>query len=593
MRLYDYSQVELTGGFWKSKEELNRTTTIQAVYDRFFETGRVGAFQFDWKEDMPNKPHVFWDSDIAKWMEGAAYILKKHPDPDLEKKVDDLVDLIAKHQDANGYFNIYYTVCEPENRFTNRDKHELYCAGHLMEAAVAYAEATGKTLFYDCMEKYADHIRKVFVEEKSAGFRTPGHQEIELALVRMYRYSGKKKFLDLAAYFINTRGAVEEDRKGEYNQSHKPVREQTEAIGHAVRALYMYTGMAYVAKETCDEALQKACRILYEDVTRRKMYVTGGFGSTYLGEAFTTPYDLPNDLAYAETCAGIAMMFFGNAMLALNNDADYADTMETVFYNGLLSGLSLDGTAFFYENPLEINLAERFQVNYQTRRLPITQRKVCFSCSCCPPNINRFLASLGNYIYGQEGDTLYVNQFASSTLNADGVQAEITTDYPRTGKVVISAQGVKMLAVRIPAWCKAFTISKPYTLEKGYALIENDGPVTLEFDLTPTPVYATAQVKWNAGKVCIRRGPIVYCAEAVDNAGPLSAYQIAPDFAWELKEDFGGLPTLAVSCRKVKPFETLYADHPAETEAAQLTMIPYQTFANRGESEMQVWFTAQ
>ena len=271
MNTYSFDRVELKDGFLKEKQELNASTTIRAVYDRFYETGRVGAFNFDYKEGDEIKPHIFWDSDLAKWIESAAYILKKQSAPDLEEKADALIAKVKEHQGEDGYFNVYYTVVAPTERFTNRDKHELYCAGHLMEAAVAYADATGKTDLLDCMEKYADYIHRVFVEEQSASFRTPGHEEIELALVRMYRYTGKKKFLDLAAHFINTRGAVEEPLNEEYYQSHAPLREQKSAVGHAVRAMYLYTGAAYVARETGDESLVSALKTLWEDVTERKM----------------------------------------------------------------------------------------------------------------------------------------------------------------------------------------------------------------------------------------------------------------------------------------------------------------------------------
>lgn len=261
MKTFSYAQVDLTSGYLFEKEELNRKITIHSVYDRFYDTGRIAAFNFDYREGDEKKPHIFWDSDVAKWMEGACYILKKHEDPALLQKVESLVARIKEHQGEDGYFNIFYTVCEPENRFTNRDKHELYCAGHLMEAAVAYAEATGRTDFLDCMERYADYIKKVFVDERSASFLSPGHEEIELALLRMYTHTGKRKFLDLAAHFINIRG-TEEDRQFSYNQSHVPVREQSEAVGHAVRAVYLYTGMARLAKQTEDPTLVAACKRL-------------------------------------------------------------------------------------------------------------------------------------------------------------------------------------------------------------------------------------------------------------------------------------------------------------------------------------------
>ncbi len=357
----------------------------------FFETGRIGAFNFDYVKDSGmSEPHFFYDSDVAKWMEGVAYILEKNSAPDLEEKVDALVEKIKLNQGDDGYFNIYFTVVDPENRFKKRNYHELYCAGHLMEAAVAWAEITGKLDFLEAMERYADYIYKVFVEEKSAEFTTPGHEEIELALVRMYRFTGKKKYLDLAKFFVDMRGACEEPIADEYNQSHLPVREQREALGHSVRAVYLYTGMAYLAKETEDTSLMPALHALFSDMTERKMYITGGLGSTDIGEAFTHPYDLPSDAAYTETCAAIGLVLFASAMLELENKSVYADVVERVIYNGLLSGLSLDGESFFYENPLEINLGDRFKNRYGERRLPITQRKKSFGCSCCPPNIVRF-----------------------------------------------------------------------------------------------------------------------------------------------------------------------------------------------------------
>lgn len=352
-----------------------------------------------------------------KFKKGAANILKKHPDPDLEARVDALVEKIKLHQGEDGYFNIYFTVCEPEKRFTDRDKHELYCAGHLIEAAVAYADTTGKLDFLHCMEKYADLIYRVFLEEKSAAFRTPGHQELEIALIRLYLFTKKEKYLELAAYFLNERGNGQEQMSYAQVQSHKPVREQKDAVGHSVRAMYLYTAMAMLAAQTGEEALSSACKTLWEDTVLRKMYVTGGVGSTCIGEAFTVPFDLQNDQAYTETCAGIGLMFFGNAMLALENDGKYADAVERVFYNGVLSGLSLDGRSFFYENPLEINLRDHYASNYGSRRFPATERVLGFQCSCCPPNINRLLSSLENYLYGVSGDTLYVNQFAASTLD--------------------------------------------------------------------------------------------------------------------------------------------------------------------------------
>ena len=599
MKSFSFGNVSLTSGYLFDKQELNRKTTINAVYDRFDETGRIGAFNFDYVEgvsDPAKKPHIFWDSDVAKWIEGAAYIIKKHPSPELEAKVDALVENIKKNQCEDGYFNIYFTVIEPEARFTQRSKHELYYAGHLMEAAVAYAEATGKRDFLDCMEKYADHINRVFIEEKSAAFSTPGHQEIELALVKMYLYTGKKKYLDMAKYFIDARGFSTENDEitgGNYSQSHLPVREQTEAVGHSVRAMYLYTGMAMVAKETGDEALLSVCKTLWEDTVLRKMYVTGGLGSTNIGEAFTSAFDLPNDTAYTETCAGIGLMFFSQAMLSSENNAKYAYAIERVLYNGVLSGLSLDGKAFFYENPLEINLSEQFKNIYGSRRLPITQRVECFRCSCCPPNINRLLPSLENYIYGAEGDTLFVNQFVSSTLDSDGVTCKQETTYPNGNNVKVSVNGAKRVAIRIPAWCESFKLNKKYEMSNGYAIVENDGKeIKVEFDMTPKAIFADVRVTRDANRLCIMRGPIVYCAEGVDNGENLHSFVLPAKIksSESFSEEFG-LYTLEIPCVKRIAFTEggIYSSKPPKTEKTTIKLIPYNCFANCGESDMLVW----
>ncbi len=593
MKLIPYSQVNLRGGYLFEKQELNTKITIPAVYDRFYETGRITAFKFGFPEKDPVQPHFFWDSDVAKWMEGVAYILKRESHPDLEAKVDELVDDIETNQGEDGYFNIFFTVVQPENRWQNRDWHELYCAGHLMEAAVAYAEATGKTKFLSCMEKYADYIHRVFIEEQSANFRTPGHEEIELALVRMYRYTGKQKYLDMANHFLTIRGTVEESCNNLYYQSDRPIREQFEVQGHAVRSMYICTGLAYLAAETGDESLIAQVKSLWEDAVNRKMYVTGGLGSTYIGEAFTTPYDLPADQAYTETCAGIGLCFFSNGMLALDNNARYADAIERALYNGVTSGLSVSGDQFFYENPLEINLSERYSNCFGTRRFPAHRRVACFGCSCCPPNLNRLLASLGGYVYGTENGTLFVNQFVASDMTADGITAAMETDYPRNGKVTVTAQGAEKLAIRIPAWCDSFTLSEPYTMENGYAVVKNPGtPVTVEFDLTPRRVWPDRRVLRTVGQTAIMRGPVVYCAEGVDNGeGELHNYFISDDlqFTVEGSETYG-LPTMTVSCSKRVDDGELYSNQPPQYGDATLKLIPYNGFANREETDMRVWF---
>ncbi len=590
MKHFSYKQVDLTGGFMAAKEKLNRDVTIYAVYDRFDETGRIGAFDFN-----TDQVHYFWDSDVAKWIEGASYIIAKHPNAELEEKIEHLIDRIEKYQGEDGYFNIWYTVKEPNGRWTKRANHELYCAGHLFEAAIAYAEATGKERFLHCMEKYADYIYKVFVEEDSAAFSTPGHEEIELALVRMYQYTGKKKYLDLAAHFINLRGVSEKDDLSNYHQTHLPVRAQREAQGHSVRAVYLYTAMADLARELNDDGLCSACEALYRDIVTKKMYITGGIGSFHYGETFSNPYDLPNAEAYTETCAGIGLMFFCQRMQTLYNDATYADTIERVFYNGMLSGLSLDGDAFFYENPLEITMLEHFSNNFGTRRFPITQRKKSFSCSCCPPNINRLLPKLCEYVYGIDGDTLYVNQFVPSKLDNGTVRCEMKTDYPVNGKILLRAEGVKKIAVRIPSWCASYRLNKAHTVQNGYAIFDNDGEAILELDMTPFAIRANAKVIRDAGKLCVQAGPIVYCAESVDNGENLHAFAISADFTSHvIYDEKYGLNTLEIEgFRYTDSDDALYTRADAKKTVllpTKIKMIPYHAFANRGETDMLVWF---
>ncbi len=594
MKNYSFSDVELTNGYFFDKYELNRKITIDAVYDRFCESGRIEAFKFGWKPYMGDekKPHFYWDSDVAKWMEGAAYLLRKAPDKKLEERIDELVADIKEHQGEDGYFNIYFTIVDPKKRWQDRNLHELYCAGHLFEAAVALHDI-GKNELLECMDKYVDYIHKVFVEEKSAAFATPGHEEIEIALVRLYRATGKKKYLDLALHFINSRGVAEENYKDEQFQSHLPVRQQKVALGHSVRAMYLYASMAMLAKETGDKELLSACNALFEDVTERKMYVTGGIGSEAMGECFTVPFDLSNDRAYTETCAGIGLMFFAKAMSEIYNDAKYADIIERVFYNGVMSGLSLDGKCFFYENPLEINLFEHFKSRYGNRRLPITQRPKIFGCSCCPPNINRLLSSIGDYVFAQDDDTLFINQYTGAKLANGDICCEMITEYPNDGKVTIRVKGAKRIAVRIPFWCGSYSINKEYTLDKGYAYIDNDGSdIIIDFDMPVVPVFADSRMIHCSGKLCIMRGPVVYCGEAVDNGENLHGVFVPPELSGitEEKCDKCGLVKVSVDAYRIKTADGIYSRKAPTFEKTALKLIPYSIFANRGETDMAVWF---
>lgn len=602
--------VDITGGFWAKKQRLNHEVTIKAVEDRFRDTGRFEAFKFNWTPDsgLP-QPHFFWDSDVVKWLEGAAYIIEKTGDEELIRKAEELIDLIEKNQGEDGYFNIYHTVVEPELRFKNRDHHELYCLGHMIEAAVAYFEATGSERLIGVCDRYIDLVIKAFVEEKTASFTTPGHEEIELALFKLYRCRGDEKYLRLARFFLDQRGVADDDVmswcNSAYMQSHKPVREQREAVGHSVRACYLYCGMADEAAECSDEEMLTACEALFDDIYFHKLYVTGGIGSTHKGEAFTIPYDLPNDTAYCETCASIALGFFADRMKNLVPDARYADVVELEAYNGALAGLSLDGKAFFYENPLEINLADRHRhisVN-DAERLPITRRQEVFGCSCCPPNVNRYIANINESLYLYSEDTIVIHQFASSEARIDGAALTVRTDYPADGKIKIALKGAagRKLLVRVPGWCDEFSFDREYTLNGGYAEIKvdsDDFALSAEFVMKPRFIAANPAVRADAGKAALAYGPIVYCLEGADNSFPLYAVTVdtgsAPEIAFD---ELFGCNTLTFDGflpAAIGDEAPLYGTFgKEETEPVKVTFIPYHCYANREECDMAVWFRAR
>lgn len=602
IKTVDFSKTEITGGFWKQKQEMVRKTSIKAVYDRFKDTGRFDAFKCDWKEGIPLKPHYFWDSDVAKWIEGVAYITEKKKSPRLEKLADETIDLIEKNQGDDGYFNIYFTVVDPESRFKNRDWHELYCAGHLMEAAVAYYKATGKRKLLDVMCKYADYIEKRFKIDKDTGFTTPGHEEIELALVRLYEATGEKRYLELSEFFINTRGTQDEINPGwmnkSYNQSHLPVREQTTAEGHAVRAVYLYCGMADIAYHTGEEELKKACETLFDNIVEKRMYITGGIGSSSCGEAFTEDYDLSNLLAYTETCAALGLALFANRMLRFEADSKYSDTVERVIYNGFMSSTSLDGKSFFYENPLEIipYLHTRDKSNNnRSIHWPQMQRSEVFGCSCCPPNIVRFIPSIANMLYTDDGETLYVHQFMQSRteIERDGkvLTVEQKTKYPENGKVEIKISGGDTrVAVRIPGWYDGY---EGETV-KGYAYFDvKDGQtLTFDFKMRVKLIEARPEAVFDCGKFAVMRGPVVYCMEAADNGEILRDIRLSSRSRFKYgKHEELGVPKLTVKAYRRKRDERspMYYERKEELVEIEATLIPYYAFANRGAMEMQVW----
>ncbi|MGH7450817.1 MAG: glycoside hydrolase family 127 protein, partial [bacterium] len=501
-------QVQINDGFWAPKLKTNREVTIPAIHQRCQETGRIDAWKLDWKPGMPNEPHVFWDSDVAKWMEAAAYSLTTHPEPQLETQLDGVVDMIAKAQQSDGYLNTHFTVVRPEMRFANlRDWHELYCAGHLIEAAVAYFHATGKKKFLDVVCRYADHIDSVFGTQPGQKRGYDGHEEIELALVKLYHATGERRYLQLAKYFVDERGQqphyfdVEAKARGEdpasywaktheYTQSHIPVREQTVPGGHAVRGMYLYSAMADLAAEFNDHELLKACRSIWRHLVAKRVYITGGIGSSRANEGYTTDYDLPNETAYAETCAAIGLILCTHRLLQIEPDGVYADVMERALYNGALSGVSLRGDRFFYENPLE-SRGNRHRWEWH-------------ECSCCPPNIARLLASLGQYIYSRRKNGLYVHLYIGGSVTFDvgkeKVRLSQQTDYPWDDKIHLQIDAgapiAFTLALRIPGWCRAPEISIngenvliASVLQKGYAKLSRSWQSgdKIELDL-PMPV---------------------------------------------------------------------------------------------------------
>ena len=566
---------------------------------------------------------VFQDSDVAKWLEAAAYALGQEPNPQLEREVEDLIALLGEVQQEDGYLNSYFTVKEPDRKWTNlQEAHELYCAGHLMEAACAYYEATGKDSLLKIMEKNADCIYRQFMEKNTKGY--PGHPEVELALLRLYRASGNEKYKELSAHFLDVRGQkpnyfVEENAtRGwnvwgtpkdtvdtDYTQSTLPVREQKDAVGHAVRAVYLYTAMADLAGESGDEDLKNACHALWESVTHRQMYVTGGIGSTVLGEAFTVDYDLPNATVYAETCASIGLIFFARRMLQLESKGEYADVMERALYNTVLAGMQLDGKRFFYVNPLEVVPGISGKAATQLHDLP--QRPPWYACACCPPNVARLLSSIGSYAYGEGENTLFVHLYLGGEVkSALGYSLTCETQYPRFGDVKFTFHGEKetTLAFHIPSWSRNTTLAvngesvdlSAFTRD-GYAYVKGvfrEGDVIqLSFDMTPYKVYASSRVPADTGCAAIQRGPVVYCAEGVDNKGDVLSLSLAEEgticeekFAPDL---LGGVVPLTAEGWRVQPTEELYSQKRPDQEPEEIRLVPYYTWGNRGENQMRVW----
>lgn len=566
---------------------------------------------------------VFQDSDFSKWIEAVGYSLTQHPDPELEKIADGAIDLVCAAQQEDGYLDTYYIINGRDKSFTNlRDHHELYCFGHLLEGAVAYYEATGKDKLLNAARRFADYIEGCFgpQEEKCKGY--PGHEIAEMALVRLYEATGEEKYLKLSRFFIDERGRQpyyfdreeHNDRDGkdaftryQYYQSHLPVREQEEAVGHAVRAVYLYSGMADVARLTRDESLYQACRRLWESIVKEKMYVTAGIGGTHIGEAFSFPYDLPDDTAYAETCASIGLAFFARRMLEISPEAEYANVMERALYNGILSGMALDGKSFFYVNPLSVDpqACRRDERKFHVK--PVRQK--WFGCACCPPNLARLVSSVGSYAFSENEDTLFVHLYMGAELKkqtgAGTAQIEIESGFPWEGdvRIRVRAQGSGLvLALRIPDWCGEYALTgcDPSQREEknGYLYIrkqwEGEELITLTFPMEVRLMAANTSVREDVGKAALMRGPLVFALEEADNGKGLHLLSLDPEGTPRVDSaQICGVSTRTVTMpgfrRKEEGGGLYHVWRRPEYEKAELKFIPYYMWANRGENEMQVW----
>lgn len=630
-------QVTISQGFWANIQRTNRERTLPAILRQLQATGRIAAWSGQRGDDFTGQRplhDMFWDSDIAKWLEAAAYSLATHSDPALEAEIDQLIDQLAGLQQADGYLNSYFPLLFPEGKWTNlRDWHELYNAGHLMEAAVAYKQATGKDKLLGMLCRYADHIQATFGTEPGQARGYPGHPELELALVKLYRETGEERYLQLAQYMVDERGAEphyfdkEAAQRGEqpedfwaqtyrYCQAHAPIRQHSEATGHAVRACYLYAGIADLALETGDDALLSLSRRLWDDLTRRQMYVTGGLGPSHANEGFTQAYDMPAETAYAETCASIALAFWAQRMFHLDPDSRYIDVMERAIYNGSLSGLSYDGEGFFYGNPMAaypgVNPLGRWQSHSQDGHY---RRSEWFACPCCPPNIARLIASIGEYTYSQTRQRVYVQLYhdnhVSLELNGISLSLRQSTSHPWDGKVTItvgSPQPVSCeLALRIPDWRGDYALSLngariEAEIERGYALISrewSDGDaLVLRLAMPVERVIPHPAIRQAAGQVALQRGPLIYCLEEVDN-GPRLANLCLPDGArldaMHDDELFDGVTVIKGEALRIEPAQErreLYRFQSREETArrtVQFMALPYFLWANRQAGEMRVW----
>jgi DUF1680 family protein len=628
----NFSKVEITDAFWKPKIDLVATKTLDAcIYQTEVKTARIRNFEKVARGQGEKHEGIFYDdSDVFKALEAMAYSLATHPSAAMEAKCDEWIDKIAAAQQPDGYLNTYYTLTGLNQRYTDMSMHEDYNNGHLIEAAVAYYNATGKRKLLDVAIRWADHFDSLFGPGKRHW--VTGHQELELALVKLYRVTKNEKYLRLADWLLSERGrglakgyTWTEWKDTAYAQDLVPVREQSEITGHAVRAMYMYTGAADVAAITGDQGYLKAMRRVWEDVVFRNMYITGGIGSAGSNEGFSNDYDLPNEQAYCETCASVGMVFWNQRMNLLNGSSEYIDVLERSLYNGALDGLSLSGDRFFYGNPLASSGQHA--------------RREWFGTACCPANIARLVASLGDYIYTVRPDEFTVNLFVGSrtrvqmgaaapnsgTKKGNGTVTEVSitqeTRYPLDGTVTLGVDAAKPVAfslrIRIPGWytrqivpgnlyaasgihtmqaAPAFTLNgKPIAadIKDGYAVITRNwtkgDQLQFKFDMPVLQLVSRPELKQDSGRIALQRGPLVYCVEAADNGGHAWNFIVPEGTEFRTKESMV-LGETIIALQAEVPFLNTSADGKSvSTQTRTLTAIPYYTWANRGKGEMQVW----
>ena len=613
-----FTSVKVSDPFWSPRLEAARTTTIPLAFSKCEESGRYDNFV---KAAHPDKSYKvegfpFDDTDVYKTIEGASYLLQTFPDEHLEAYIDSVLVIVAAAQEPDGYLNTSYTM-NPEHPHawmspTRWEKvedlsHEFYNLGHMVEGAVAHYQATGKRNFLDIAIRYADCVCRSIGDGDGQVARVPGHQIAEMALAKLYLVTGDKKYLDQAKYFLDKRGYT--SRKDAYSQAHKPVIEQDEAVGHAVRAAYMYAGMADVAALTGDSAYIKAIDRIWDNIVGKKIYITGGIGARHSGESFGDNYELPNHSAYCETCAAIGNVYVNHRLFLLHGDAKYYDVVERTLYNGLISGISLAGDAFFYPNPLASDGGY--------------SRKPWFGCACCPSNLARFLPSLPGYIYAVKDRDLFVNLYIGNRgdLSVGGKEVVLTQggDYAHQGHVTVTVDKNKAgdfrLRLRMPEWAStdsplpstlytykngkadAFTITLNgkavnYTLENGYITIDRrwkkGDVIDMQFDMTPKLVVASEKVKADKDMVAIERGPLVYCAEWPDNDRDIASalMNLDPDFRVTPTDKLGGVSEISANVQ----FVFIDKDGMVKSQQERLNLIPYYAWANRGEGKMRVWF---